>query len=160
VVVAKSDPRLEAAGVVDELVCALGIARAALAEETLRADLLRAQKDLFLIGAECAAGPERAAALPTRLGPPHCQALDRWTAALESRAKAPRDFVLPGESLPAAHVDFARAVARRCERRLVALSEKGHLDNPHILRWSNRLSTALWLVARVVENQSHRPRGS
>ncbi len=153
-IIPKGDPRLEAVGALDELVSALGVARASLNDEVLRTDVLRVQKELFLVGAECAAGLERAARLTDRICLAHCETMDAWCIALESRIVLPRDFIVPGETLAAAHVDLARAVARRCERRIAALSTAGHLANPYILRWMNRLSTALWLLARVVEKQS------
>jgi len=150
----KTDPRMEALGTVDELVSVLGLARAALAGTPTASELLGVQKTLFLIGAECAYGPERAATLPGRLGPAQCEEMDHWAAALESRAAAPNDFVLPGETLPGAFLDLARTVARRCERRLVALHEQGLLHNPDVLRWINRLSDALWLLGRIAEGHS------
>ncbi len=153
-IVSKSDPRLEALGALDELVSALGVVRAHLADEILREDVLKAQRGLFIIGAEVASGPRHAEALPARIGPEEAAWMDAWSAGLEARAAAPRDFIVPGESVAGAFTDVARTLARRCERRIVALADAGALSNRHLLQWINRLSDALWLLARIVEGHS------
>jgi cob(I)alamin adenosyltransferase len=56
--------------------------------------------------------------------------------------------------LGAAHIDHARTIARRLERKTVSLSRAGLVANPHLLVWMNRLSDFLWLLARVEERQS------
>lgn len=152
--VSKTDIRLEALGVLDELVSVLGMARATLDDARHRDAVLQLQRTLFVIGAECAAGRERAEGLPQRLGVEDYVRIDEWIRKLESGHAHPRDFIIPGESLSAALLDFARAVARRAERRIVALAEAGLLDNTQVLKWMNRLSDALWLLARVVERRS------
>lgn len=158
--VSKNHPRLEALGDLDELVSALGVARAHLSDPAVRARLLQIQRELFLIGSEAAVSPDRAEGLPGRIGPDHCNRMDAWCADLERRAGAPRDFILPGENVAGAHLDLARAIARRCERRIVALADAGAISNPHLLQWINRLSDALWLLARTAEGRSRPLHGS
>ncbi len=152
--VSKCHPRLEALGDLDELVCVLGVARAHTEDDALRRLLLEFQRLLFKAGAETAMPPDPAAARSARIGPADCERLDAQCADMEQRANAPRDFILPGENIKGAHLDLARAVARRCERRLVALSEAGAVSNPCLLQWMNRLSDALWLMARLAEVRS------
>jgi cob(I)alamin adenosyltransferase len=65
----------------------------------------------------------------------------------------PKGFIIPGGTPVAAHIDVARAVARRCERRVVALAEEGEIDNPALIVWMNRLSDYLWLLARREEGE-------
>lgn len=153
-IVSKGHPRLDALGDLDELISALGVARARAPVGELRDLLLELQRDLFVAGSEAAVSPDRAARLPARIGATHCARMDAVCADLESRAGAPRDFILPGENEAGAHLDFARAVARRCERRFVALSDAGAIQNPGLLQWMNRLSDALWLMARIAEGGS------
>ena len=66
---------------------------------------------------------------------------DRFNAGLPSL----RSFVLPGQSSPASEIHFARAVCRRAERRAWHL----HDTNPQILRYLNRLSDLLFILART-----------
>ena len=63
------------------------------------------------------------------------------------------DWVVPGEKgvLSSAHLDVCRAVCRRAERAVVGIAEGGGLSNPEILRYFNRLSDVLWLLARAEE---------
>jgi len=158
--VSKDHPRLDALGDLDELISALGVARARAPEGELRDGLLDLQRELFVAGSEAAVSPERAAALPARIGAGHCARMDALCAKLESRAGAPRDFIVPGENETGAYLDFARSVARRCERRFVALSDAGAIRNPSLLQWMNRLSDALWLMARIAEGRSRALRAS
>jgi cob(I)alamin adenosyltransferase len=62
-------------------------------------------------------------------------------------------FVLPGGTEAAAVLDIARTVSRRLERRVVDMTDKGLVDNPHLLAWLNRLSDYLWLLARLEEGE-------
>lgn len=153
-IVSKSDPRLETLGALDELVSALGVVRAHLADAALREAVLEVQRALFTVGAEAATTPDTAAALPARIGAAEAARMDAWSRELEARADAPRGFIVPGESAAGAFTDVARTLARRCERRIVALADAGRIANPHLLQWINRLSDALWLLARVVEGHS------
>jgi len=144
--VAKDDPRVEACGAVDELVAALGVARAAAADPAVRRALLALQRALFLVGAELAAPPGgwRRRRVDARM----VRALTARCRALAARRPPPRGFVVPGATPAEAALHFARAVARRCERRAVALARRQPPANPRLLAWLNRLSHALWLLAR------------
>ncbi|MCX7008806.1 MAG: cob(I)yrinic acid a,c-diamide adenosyltransferase [Kiritimatiellaeota bacterium] len=137
----KSAPRIEACGQVDELVSALGLARAHAARgSALDAQLQHLQRTLFAFAAEISAGPIHAASLPQRL---------------DAKAVAPmRDFIIPGENLLGAHLDFARTVSRRCERAVVTLADRKAFRNRHAFVWLNRLSDVLWLLARQAEGHS------
>lgn len=151
--VPKDHPRLEACGDVDELVTVMGMARAYARSRTLREHLLHIQRMLFRVGSEAATDRARRSSLRNRVGAGDVAALERMCLVWD-KAGRPRDFVVPGGSPPSAWLDFARAVARRCERRLVGLSRRGDLDNPDLLKWINRLSDLLWLMARAAEKRA------
>lgn len=153
--VSKHSPRTEALGDLDELVSALGLARAHLSLEGLCQTVLALQRALFALGAEIATvGASAPAASFHRMDAADVTELDRLCADLEGRIRMPSDFILPGNTTPGAYLDHARALARRLERRLVALHEEGSFDNPCALAWINRLSDGLWLMARRVEGDS------
>lgn len=70
---------------------------------------------------------------------------------LERRVQLPDAFVIPGGTPSAAALDVARAVLRRAERRIVGLQQGGQLRNPEVLRYANRLSDLLFMLARAEE---------
>lgn len=150
----KSDQRIDVCGQVDEVVSALGVARAATEERALKKELLAIQQDLFQLAAEVSAGVKAAHCLEKRLDALAVRSLDARRRRLEKKVAAIRDFILPGETLVGAHLDLARAVARRCERAVVRLSCRGEFRNRHALIWLNRLSDVLWLMARKAEGHS------
>jgi len=159
--VPKSHPRVEAYGTLDELNAALGVARAAAKEEFVRLPLLEVQKDLVILMGELATIPED---LPryrrdgfTVVEPGMVGKLDRVVTTVESQQVSFKGWATPGATVDAAALDLARTICRRAERRITALQEAGELNNPAILVYLNRLSDALWLLARWVEHQQELP---
>ncbi len=154
--VPKDHPRVEAYGTVDELNSILGLVRAKLPAGDLQTLLTRVQSTLFQIGAELAtARPDDAkltAHLP-RVEPEQVTELERWIDRLDTELVPLRAFILPGGSEVAALLHVARTVARRAERRVVALSRTESL-NPEILRYLNRLSDLLFVAARWLNKQA------
>jgi cob(I)alamin adenosyltransferase len=76
---------------------------------------------------------------------------------LERRVPLPDAFVIPGGTPAAAALDVARAVLRRAERRIVGLQHGGQLRNPELLRYTNRLSDLLFMLARAEEGTAVKP---
>jgi cob(I)alamin adenosyltransferase len=146
--VAKDDPRIDALGSLDEASSAIGLARAKAADDRVREDLVAVQRDLYRIMAELAFTPEmRPASYDFEAD--RIDWLGAETDALAARVELPREFILPGESVPGAALDVARSVTRRGERQVVALAHAGHQVNPTILGYLNRLSSLLFIAARV-----------
>lgn len=154
--VPKDSPRTMAYGDLDELVSALGVARCHVQNGEVAADLLMIQRDLFIVGAELATAVDHIGLLKHRIGEAELKAFEARREALEARIAMPDGFIIPGGTgVPgAAYIDFARAIARRVERRAVRLQRAGLIDNPHLLVWLNRLSDYLWLLARLEEGES------
>jgi cob(I)alamin adenosyltransferase len=155
--VPKSHPRVEAYGAVDELNSALGLARATAQDQFLRENLLPIQKDLVVLMGELATLPEDLERYLrdgfSQLVPEAITRLEHVVKDLEARNISFKGWATPGANLSAAALDVARTVARRAERRAVALQEKDQLKNPHIIIYLNRLSDLLWLMARWGEQQ-------
>jgi cob(I)alamin adenosyltransferase len=148
--VAKDTPRIEAIGAVDELNSALGVLLAEKFSDEVRACLTDVQHDLFDLGGELSK-PGHAImteAQVTRLE----RLLDRFNADLPPL----KDFVLPGGSRAAALAHLARAVCRRAERRVVAMSHKEEDTPPFAVRYLNRLSDLLFVLARVLNRHARR----
>ena len=146
--VAKDDPRIDALGSLDETTSAIGLARAMVTNDRVRDDLVAVQRDLYQIMAALAFTPELR---PTayEFAQERVDWLGVETDSLASSVDLPREFILPGESEPGAALDVARTVTRRGERHVVALCHAGHQVNLTILGYLNRLSSLLFIAARI-----------
>jgi len=147
--VPKNAARVEAYGDIDELSSVLGFARSLglglAAEETV----LRIQTELLTVGAVLASPPQSpAAARVAPLPPAWVMQLEAEIAAFERQLPPLRQFILPGGPQPSAALHMARAVARRAERKVVALSGQEEVPQ-ELLTYLNRLSDMLFLMARA-----------
>lgn len=149
--VSKTDPRTEAGGALDEAVSALGLARALSGEPLVRTVVDELQRALFTLGAELATDAESHEKLAQHfkaVSAEMTQALEAHIGALEREVDLPPSFIVPGASPASAALDVARSVLRRAERRAVALLERGMLANPEVLRYLNRASDLVFMLAR------------
>jgi cob(I)alamin adenosyltransferase len=150
--VPKHDPRVAAYGCVDETNAAIGLARLQAGEE-MDAILARIQNDLFDLGADLATPQQENPKYP----PLRIQAsqVERLEAEIDDANKALSEltsFVLPGGSPLAAHLHMARTLARRAERDVTLLMETEDI-NPEALRYVNRLSDLLFVLARLANDK-------
>jgi cob(I)alamin adenosyltransferase len=149
--VPKDDLVTEAYGTTDEAVAALGLARASTTDETMAADLLALQRELFVVGADLATNPHER----EKLKPEISLVTDRMVRRLEQRIDdlvdkrpLPEVFIVPGANTASASIDLARAIVRRAERAVVALEHAQREVNPEVRRYLNRLSDLLFVLAR------------
>lgn len=149
--ISKADGPPHAVGALDEAMSILGVARSLCPDETVHALLLSLQQDTFVVGAELATHPDRRSRLRSTVDDAFLTRLEKTRDGIEAEVVMPRDFVVPGGNTLGAHLDHARTVFRRCEREAVRLRESDFLTNPLVLRWLNRVSDLLWLLARKVE---------
>jgi cob(I)alamin adenosyltransferase len=144
----KSDPRIELIGTLDETTSQIGAGRAFATAERTKEWLVEVQRDLYRIMAELAftdeLRPEKYVLPADRV-----ERLEEMTDQLSSEVELPREFILPGDTVPGAMLDVARTVARRAEREAVALAHLNHLHNQEIIRYLNRLSSLLFMAARA-----------
>jgi cob(I)alamin adenosyltransferase len=151
----KSALRVEAYGEVDELNAVLGWIRARLTDETIRAELLQIQRDLFAVGAQLAdpTGHVEQKAEKAGLHEGRVRGLEAVIDRYDTVLSPLRGFILPGGSKDGALLHMARAVCRRAERRMVALSRDEPLS-PLLIPYINRLSDLLFTLARVVNRDA------
>ena len=150
--ISKADPAAEALGSVDETVAALGLARALSGKGAVREGLLGLQRELFVVGADLAANPDERSRLEPEVSlvtEPMVARLETWIDELVIAHPLPAAFVVPGANPVSACLDTARSVSRRAERRAVGLREAGAVVNGSVLRYLNRLSDLLFVLARV-----------
>ncbi len=145
--VRKDSPRIEACGSIDELNSTLGVLLATAGlPGPLAADFAAIQHRLFDLGAELAV-PGRVV-----LDDGDVSALENLLDQYNAPLPPLQDFVLPGGNPAAAAAHVARAVCRRTERRGWALARSEPV-NPASLRYLNRLSDLLFVIARVLARQ-------
>ncbi len=148
----KTDLRLHAYADVDELNSHLGwaIATDGLSEPVARL-LTRVQNELFDVGADLSTPvvpePEWP---PLRVEPEYVSRLEEWCDEYNGPLPALRSFILPGGTAGAAALHVCRTVARRAERSAwAAYAEHGASMNPEALKYLNRLSDLLFILARA-----------
>ncbi len=152
--VPKDHPRIEAFGAVDELNAFIGLTLAVgEMPDSRRAWLRRIQNELFDLGADLALPPsadEKNAKL--RITPAYIEWLEAACDEVNAELEPLRSFVIPGGSALAAHLHVCRTVCRRAERLAFGVEEA----NPDALRYLNRLSDLLFILAREA-NQPDEP---
>lgn len=146
--VAKDAPRVSAYGTTDELNCTVGMVLAVDdVPEKVRASLTQVQHDLFDLGGElCIPGMEM-------IQDADIERLETMLDDFNAELPALKEFILPGGGMAAAHCHLARTVCRRAEREVVALS-RSEVVRPQAIRYLNRLSDLLFVVARVLARAS------
>ena len=153
--VSKDNAAPEAYGAVDEAVSALGVARAAArgaGRGELADDLLRVQRELFVVAAELATAAENRHKLEdgvSRVLPDMVRRLEGAIDALAEEVGTPTEFVVPGGDPTAAALDLARSVVRRAERRAVTVAAAESSVVPYL----NRLADYLYMLVRAAEDE-------
>jgi cob(I)alamin adenosyltransferase len=142
--VAKESLRVEAYGAVDETNSAVGMVLAVPSlPEPVRKCLTEVQHDLFDLGGElCIPGHHI-------IGAAHVERLESELDAFNDPLPALKDFILPGGGPAAAACHLARTICRRAERRAWGLA-RAEAVAPEALKYLNRLSDLLFVIARVL----------
>jgi cob(I)alamin adenosyltransferase len=154
--VAKTNPRTEAYGTIDEANSALGMARALCRENQadLRSTILSLQRDLFVAGAELATAPDAAGRLEdgiSRITEGMVDAVEVDIDRYMNQVDLPPHFVIPGGNELSAALDVARSKIRRAERRVVELRDAEGLASDTVLRYLNRASDLAFALARFAD---------
>jgi cob(I)alamin adenosyltransferase len=147
--VPKFHPQVEAYGDFDEAKAALGLARAQ-APDWMKPEILKIQKDLYLVSSELATLRGKVARLKERADPALVTWAEDQLARYEKKIEI-KDWVISGESAAGATLDLAITIIRRGERRCVRLQEEGYIENRDLLIYVNRLSDLLFLMARAAD---------
>lgn len=143
----KDDARIEAMGEIDELNSALGMLLTEPLPEEARKLLVGIQHRLFDLGGELAM-PEYQTLSGTDTSALET-AIDHWNESLPPL----KEFILPGGSRAGSQCHVARTICRRAERRLVHLNHSIS-QRPEMLRYLNRLSDLLFVLARVLNREA------
>lgn len=149
--ISKDDARVEAYGTVDETSSAIGVAKTIAQTQRVQEVCEELQRGLYILGAQLATGPD-ATRTYGEITAEHVDRIEELCRQIESETPELQEmsgFILPGTVPASAHLDVARTIARRAERRIVGL---GDVDE-HARRWVNRLSLLLFLLGRHEEAQ-------
>lgn len=142
--VKKNHPRIKVCGSIDELNSLLGVALTKLEDKKVKEFIEQVQKDLFLIGTNLSDAPANLDIFSQRV-----EEMEKYIDEFSEKLPKLKNFILPRGNEAACYLFFARAVARRLERELVALSDKESVDEK-ILVYFNRLSDLLFVMGRYV----------
>jgi cob(I)alamin adenosyltransferase len=152
----KCHPRIAAYGSIDEANSAIGVAMLPIENQEVLSLLQHIQNDLFDVGADLCR-PERAVAAssPLRITDDQIAWLERQIDRFNDELEPLTSFVLPGGSAASAHLHLARTITRRAEREIVQLSADESV-NPAALRYVNRLSDLLFVLARYLNDKGQK----
>lgn len=140
--VSKNSLRIRAIGGIDELNSFLGVAVADSSDSVLVKRIKEVQRNLLTVGSILAGSKLAFSKIKTK-------GLEKLLDELEGSLPVLKNFILPGGSPVAAHLHYARTLARRAERAVIALNKKEGVK-PQVLTYLNRLSDALFMLARDV----------
>jgi cob(I)alamin adenosyltransferase len=156
--VLKSNPRIEAYGTVDELNSYIGLVSDYCNDGAAKIILKEIQDRLFTIGSELACDPDK----DTKLSIPDLhesdvELLEKEMDQMDDELPRMKNFILPGGLPAVSFMHIARCVCRRAERRCVDLLENNSAVNPLIIKYINRLSDYLFMLARYTAMKNNAP---
>ena len=137
--VAKTDPRIEAYGTVDELNSWIGMLRASLPENHIQDQLSIVQNKLFNLGAALSEAPGE------WILADDIRTLETWIDEMQAIVPKQKAFILPMGSEPVCRCHICRTVCRRAEREMIESNA-----NLTLLQYINRLSDFLFVLARYI----------
>lgn len=151
--VGKETTRIEAYGTVDELNSQIGAALANRLDQRLSTALAKIQNDLFHLGSDlCILESDKQRLKVPAVEQRHIDELESLMDSLMESLRPLDNFILPGGSAGAAQLHVARTVCRRAERCVVALAKRESV-NPLAVKYLNRLSDTLFVMARYENHQ-------
>jgi cob(I)alamin adenosyltransferase len=152
--VPKSHLRIEAYGTVDELNSWIGLVSDQFKKKKTKKNLREIQDRLFTIGSSLACDPEK----ETKLKIPDLEEtdvtlLEKEMDKMNEQLPEMKSFLLPGGHVAVSSAHVARCVCRRSERLCVAMQEGGLFVDPLVIKYLNRLSDYLFVLARFIGHE-------
>jgi cob(I)alamin adenosyltransferase len=147
--VAKSHLRIDSYGTVDELNSFIGLVSDYMPQDAIKGLLKEIQDRLFTVGAALACDPEKELKMSIPdLKETDITLLEQEIDRMSTELPAMKHFILPGGHVAVSTTHIARCVCRRAERICVAMQEQGMEVNPLVIKYLNRLSDYLFMLAR------------
>ncbi len=148
--VSKDSSRVSAYGEVDELNAVLGIVRSQAKDREIKRIISIIQNDLFIVGADLASPMDIRA---PRIKPNSIKRLERIIDKFLKELDPLKEFILPTGTGAGHYLHLARTVSRRAERGIVKLKREEKI-NENVLKYLNRLSDLLFVMARIENKRS------
>jgi cob(I)alamin adenosyltransferase len=149
---------IEAGGSLDEANSLLGLARASSKEKRIKRIILQFQKHLFTMGAEFSVSKGGRNAPKKRISEQDVKWLERLVEEFEESLALPPGFVAFGQKEGSSHLDVARTSVRKVERMTTKMKSENMITNPFILKYLNRLSDLIFLLACFEEKDEEEKR--
>lgn len=151
--VPKHDLRPEAHGTVDEAQAILGLVRVSDCSPRTDEILFTVQGELYTLMAELAAAGDVDSPFAGSVTGAHVDQMEAWITEVEAQVNMPTEFVIPGDSRAGVSLHLARTVVRRAERRVARMRHEDLLANELVLRYLNRLSSLLFVLALLEDGR-------
>jgi cob(I)alamin adenosyltransferase len=156
--ISKADLRIEAYGTVDGLNSYIGLCRDLVTNNDAKTILQEIQDRLFTIGSSLAVDPGKESKLMIPdLHESDIIALEQEIDLMNEALPPMKNFILPGGHVTVSNIHIARCVCRRAERLCVRLIETSHENYPLIIKYLNRLSDYLFMLARFIGQELNAP---
>lgn len=149
--VPKSNIRIESYGTIDELNSYIGLVGDYLEEEATKDVLKEIQDRLFTIGSSLACDPDKMPLMKIPdLKEEDVALLENEMDKMNEILPKMKHFILPGGHVAVSATHIARCVCRRTERLCVGMKENGSFVEPLVIKYLNRLSDYLFVLARYI----------
>lgn len=148
--VSKNSIRVEAYGTVDELGSHIGFCKNYFKDQDIYDELFLVQNKLFIVASILAT--EDQTKIAHEIKEEDIEALERLVDKYMRQLDNGKGFIIPGTNQKAGSLHIARTVCRRAERRAISLSEIADVD-PLVIKYINRLSDAIYAIARYSEDE-------
>ncbi len=150
--ISKSSLKVDAYGSIDEAAAFIGVARAFVENKEIKDILYMIQEKFLVVAAYLASDANGINKLKEKIEISDIEILEKYIDNYSKQLLPLYKFLIPGEDIQSAVLHVARTVVRRSERRIIALNEQENLQ-PEILKYVNRVSDILFVLARVVEDE-------
>ncbi len=152
--VPKSHIRIDTYGTVDELNSFIGLVSDHFNHEHSSQSLREIQDRLFTIGSSLACDPDEEPRLKIPdLRETDVEWLEREIDTMSDMLQPMKSFILPGGHITISTAHVARCVCRRAERKCVKMHEEGSFVDPLVIKYLNRLSDYLFILARFIAHE-------
>ncbi len=143
----KDDVRVEAYGTIDELGSFLSSAKHAIKNEEVKNIIKEICDDLFNIAGQLATIGDFKHPIKSN----DVARITNYVSKFEKKVEL-KGFAVLGNTVQSAKLDVCRTVCRRAERRILALDKESSVDS-ELLKYINRLSDLIYILARFEENE-------
>jgi cob(I)alamin adenosyltransferase len=156
--ISKNSPRIEAYGTIDELNSYIGLAITELHDSSVKSLLNKIQNQLFIVGSDLAApkSTEDQKKNIVRIPSEFYEEIEKSIDFYEEKLDKLTNFIIPGGSKSAAILHICRTIARRAERKVVALNSLEQI-NENIVIFLNRISDLFFVLSRFENKVSNHP---